>query len=608
MAQLLTGDAGALSVRASELLHGCICVSREGEGWIRPHRFADEQVRAIGSCQAWHPGLYRQMARTTSGVTLEFETDASTVVLEIMVDSEPAGTQAVLERIDGASERQPHDGVSAKVDERALPCSMPAVGETTLTFELEGTELVEVGQMACLPGFGATHHMVIYLPALRGCVIRNLMCDGSFVTPVDVRPQLLALGDSITQGFVTEDPATSWPMLLASRLGLDLVNQSLGGQVFQPGTLYGLAHGIDPEVIVIAFGENYRYEPCTQRSVARDVRAYLADVARIWPGVPTFVLTPFHHDETLSPSHGMSCWARVPAMIAANVATHGEMRLVEGSHLLDGRLVLLADADGHPNEAGARQIAERLHVRMLVERGDPTERRMRAVELLKDAPLRAFPLLEAARRGIGEVVVAEEGCVLVNIDDGQQLLYAPDRELGRSVAAVLVHDEEPLVAVCEPALVRDVQHLYGLKEILPYHLAIYEEGTPIPVDAAKDVRVIDETYLETVLAHYTRSDQADDEWVAQALAEGKFLGGFDGDELVGFIGEHPEGSMGMLEVFEGHRRKGWAHALEATKINQALSSGQVPWGQVFPHNRISLALQRSLNLTVTPANEQCYVY
>ena len=63
----------------------------------------------------------------------------------------------------------------------------------------------------------------------------------------------------------------------------------------------------------------------------------------------------------------------------------------------------------------------------------------------------------------------------------------------------------------------------------------------------------------------------------------------------------------MLEVFPPYRRRGWARALEGAKINQHLSLGYVPWGQVWPDNVASLALQRSLGLTVLPADEMRFL-
>ena len=123
----------------------------------------------------------------------------------------------------------------------------------------------------------------------------------------------------------------------------------------------------------------------------------------------------------------------------------------------------------------------------------------------------------------------------------------------------------------------------------------------------KDIRVLDESYADAVLEHYSHPQYVNPDLLLAALGRGDFLGAFESDELVGFIGEHPEGAIGLLEVFEGHQGKGWGRALEASKINQSLDRGQTPWLEVFAGNEASLALQRKLGLTVSSADEQLFL-
>ena len=442
-------DEGQLvRVSAASLLRGCVRIADESGGWKRPWRFSADQVRTMGSCHAWHPGLFRQMARCTAGITLDFQTDSTEIALEVLLDVEPTGTKSVLDPIREEGD-DPLDGVSATVDGRHLACVMPDTREAIVRFELDDPNQAPLPGLVMLPGFGDMHHVRVWLPALRGCAVRSVWGNGTAIEATQPREQLLVIGDSIAQGFVTGDPALTWPSLLSEQLGLDLVNQGLGGQIFQPGTLFGLASLVNPSVVVVALGENYRYEPCRHRPTARDIRSYLMEVTRLWPEVPTYVYTPLWHDEQAWPSHRMSCWQRVPSMIEANVAVHDQMVPVDGLRLID-------------------------------------------------------------------------------------------------------HDP-------------------------------------------------------SVLAHYSHPQYVTPDLLLAALSRGDFFGAFEDGELVGFIGEHPEGAIGLLEVFEGHRGKGWGRALEATKINQALDRGQTPWVEVFAENEASLALQRKLNMTITAVDEQLFL-
>lgn len=90
------------------------------------------------------------------------------------------------------------------------------------------------------------------------------------------------------------------------------------------------------------------------------------------------------------------------------------------------------------------------------------------------------------------------------------------------------------------------------------------------------------------------------EYVYSLLEKGVFIGVFDGDELVGSIGEHARGSMGLLQIKETHRKKGLGFLLEATKINSMLSQGRTPVCHIVVTNTASLALQRKLKMTFLP--------
>ena len=100
---------------------------------------------------------------------------------------------------------------------------------------------------------------------------------------------------------------------------------------------------------------------------------------------------------------------------------------------------------------------------------------------------------------------------------------------------------------------------------------------------------------------------ASDEEIRGLLDGGGILGGFEDGELVGFVGEHPCGSIGMLYVLPDHRGRGWGRSLLEAKVKDHQARGWMPWSEVYEDNKVSLRLHRSLGMKVTPANEQCYL-
>jgi ribosomal protein S18 acetylase RimI-like enzyme len=375
--------------------------------------------------------------------------------------------------------------------------------------------------------------------------------------------------------------------------------------VFLPGSTVGLADEASPEVVVVELGENYRYEPCQEMRISRDIRTSLFEVAEAWPEASVWTLTPLWHSDETHSTHRGSCFAVVPDLIRGAVAANPGMHLVEGSRLLQASPVLMADGYEHPNAGGSKTIAERLAF-IMDALSEPAEtRRARAIELLSDGPREAFPILECARRGIGEVLVAEKGVCILEIPHHGTFVWGTAKKALRE--ALDVFASRDFVCVLGSAPVHDVCRDLGLTEDVPCNMVIYEKGRHLDVDPTLDIRTLTPAYAELVAEHYSHPEYLAAGELEDILERGLVLGGFEAGRLCAFVGEHPEGAIGMLEVFPEQRRRGWATALESAKINEQLDRGLVPWGEVWPDNRASIALQEKLGLTVHPEKDMRFL-
>ncbi|MBM6775314.1 GNAT family N-acetyltransferase [Olsenella profusa] len=598
----------SLTVRAADLLHGALDSVAEKDGWVRPVRFTPAQLRALGSVRAWHPGVFKQMAACTAGVTLEFDTDATRVELEVRMDEFPRPTRGVLDDVAGHDHAPaaPFDGVSADVDGRHLPLMVPGP-DGLLELVLDDPAAAPEPGLQRLPlaGMGEPHRVRVWLPCLTTCAVRDVRADGTYLTPVPARERLVVLGDSIAQGFVACDPARTWPALLADHLGLDLLNQGVGAQVFQPGSLAGLAQAAgEVAAVVVEFGENYRFEPCQASRVEREVRTYLYEVAEAFPEAPTWVLTSPCRLEELYPTHPRSCAGDVDAMIASAAAAHPQMRVVDARALLDeGRLPeLLADGSDHPDPEGQRMMAERLGFVADVTRDAPEVRRERALGLVEAAGKDAFPLAECLRRGLGEVLLAEKSAVLVALSDGARMVWGTSRRLVRRALTCFGPGGSVALVCGERSLAREVGRATGGRP-KACHVAVWGEGAEVsaPRGSARDLRTLTPAYEGAIRTNYSHAEYLAPGQLEAALVEGAFLGGFEQGRLVGFVGENPEGALGALEVLEDHRRAGWGAALVAAQVARELGRGWRPWAEVWPDNKASLALLRSTGFEVRPA-------
>lgn len=89
------------------------------------------------------------------------------------------------------------------------------------------------------------------------------------------------------------------------------------------------------------------------------------------------------------------------------------------------------------------------------------------------------------------------------------------------------------------------------------------------------------------------------EELTKIIRRGQLFIGFHDGKPIGFIGEHLEGSMGLLEILPGYRGKGYGTELEIFMIGHMLEKGQRPFCQIETDNSNSMRLQRKLGLTIS---------
>ena len=206
------------------------------------------------------------------------------------------------------------------------------------------------------------------------------------------------------------------------------------------------------------------------------------------------------------------------------------------------------------------------------------------------------PLQQVLARGLGRLAHASDDCIYVDgIAGTDGCLWTSDPEYAAQVLAS--HPRPAMLEVTGTEAAHAAKQAFlGCEGPFEHLVCAYLEPQAPQVSGEFTVRPLTPDFAHTVLSHYSHPEFFDEEEVRRRLAAGIIDGGFVGDELVGFIGLHGEGSMGMLEVFPPYRRRGFARQLEAAKIASELELGHIPWGQVFPENSASIQLQRSLGL------------
>ena len=120
----------------------------------------------------------------------------------------------------------------------------------------------------------------------------------------------------------------------------------------------------------------------------------------------------------------------------------------------------------------------------------------------------------------------------------------------------------------------------------------YPQKQTLPVKY-KNIRPLKEEDAAYVTAHYEIGGAA---YIQERIAAGAVYGAFMENSLIGFVGVHDDGSMGMLFVDEAYRGQGIAASLEAYCINRICEKDMIPYGHIVTENEASLKLQEKLGL------------
>lgn len=204
-------------------------------------------------------------------------------------------------------------------------------------------------------------------------------------------------------------------------------------------------------------------------------------------------------------------------------------------------------------------------------------------------------MVQALTRGTGEVIEASERGILVYHRGADvYLLDSASEEGAHALLAQCTHRAD--VVVREGVGAKSVEELWGNKETLDCVQGYYPLAQPPQGEDTCEIRALTLEHLPVVTTHYTHTDE---EYVRKRLLAGAMRGAFDGNVLMGFIGEHAEGAMGLLEVLPQYRRRGLGSQLERAQIAHTLRRGDVPFGQIVVGNVASMALQKSLGMEMS---------
>ncbi|MGN0203986.1 MAG: GNAT family N-acetyltransferase [Coprococcus sp.] len=204
-------------------------------------------------------------------------------------------------------------------------------------------------------------------------------------------------------------------------------------------------------------------------------------------------------------------------------------------------------------------------------------------------------LTEIIKRGTAEIFEENEKGVFLRDKIGGAFMLASD-DLDTAVEWLKKHENcnYDLLVVFQRELIAFIRGRYGLSGGLDCLQAAYLSSDPPDISRKLRIEHALDSDLGVLTAFYKTVDEAD---LKKIIRRGELFVGYHGKDMVGFVGQHLEGSMGILEILPQYQGNGYGTEMEIFMIRHMLEKGLLPFCQVVVGNEKSMGLQKKLGLT-----------
>lgn len=294
-----------------ELLFGAEEIEQKADG-LHVYKCTKQQRNA------WHtlsPAL-GERAIPPTGVRLDFHTDADTISFSVSGDR-----------------------FELHLDGRMQECLFPN-GMQEFMFSLPKGE----------------HRVTLIFPShnTEGVLGALYLSGETVLIPHHYSRKFLFLGDSITQGWNSEQDSLSYAWRVSSFFNADCRIQGIGGGYFHPSVFEKTA--FQPDTVFVAFGTN-DYSLLSEEELYRNASAYLDLVRDAYPDIPRIGILPIYRQDGQTPRK-MGTFEYCREIIRALEESRG-FSVVDGYDLVPHLPIFFSDAL-HPNSLGFGLYAENL--------------------------------------------------------------------------------------------------------------------------------------------------------------------------------------------------------------------------------------------------------
>ena len=224
------------------------------------------------------------------------------------------------------------------------------------------------------------------------------------------------------------------------------------------------------------------------------------------------------------------------------------------------------------------------------------ERERQALQYLSKNALHNIGMIFPIERGTAEILYAEnDGVMLIDTVSGAVMQSVDSYEVGKRLLEQM--PSASLFLIHQDFMLDDFKAKVRPEYVFENYTTAYLKGELLPELPEVSLTALDSSHYDTITQNYELD--LGETYLRERLEAGAIFGAFADGEMIGFAGEHAEGSMGMLVILEQYRRKGYAAALVGFGVNRRLKQGLIPFSNVFPDNYASIEMHKKMGFTIS---------
>lgn len=248
-----------------KILHNVLDYYFDEDGFLHLFRFTKEQRQAYidDKSRDWVA-----KSRSSASATLELITDSDYIALRYAL-------------LPGSSQK--YGSIDLYVD--------GALYESRFM-----DDLVAIQAGFQLPA--GEHRVTVYFPWTTETILKAVhLSDGASVIPVEKSCRMMCFGDSITQGYVAKYTSLSYVNQVARALDAEVINQGIGGYIFNEAVIDESICFFRPDIITVAYGTNDYSRNETMEAYMVKPSRYIEKLAKLFPDVPIVGILPIYRND-----------------------------------------------------------------------------------------------------------------------------------------------------------------------------------------------------------------------------------------------------------------------------------------------------------------------